>query len=64
MQHAAGIGYTAAKGRIVSCQIRERDIVVCADVERAGCRAKGHGTVSINAAPVGQLLCIDTKPQC
>jgi hypothetical protein len=30
--------------------------MVRADEERAGCHAKGQGTVSVNDAPVGQLL--------
>ena len=53
---AAGIGDTVAKGWQLSIWLRQRSSMVRTHEERAGCCAKGQGTVPVNDDPVGQLL--------
>jgi hypothetical protein len=53
---AAGIRHPAGQGWILSIGLRKRGRMVRADAECTGCCAKGSWTVSVNDAPVGQLL--------
>ena len=56
MLRSAGISHTVAKSWELSKWIRKRSFMVCTDEQRTSGRTKGQGAVSVNDAPVGQLL--------
>lgn len=53
---AARLGHPTGQDRILSCRIRERNIMVCANEERTSCRNQGQRAVSVIDDAIRLLL--------